>query len=115
MKIESEAGEMWTEMENRSTATVSKVFSSEVVDSNPAEQLFLPVQQRNISTAAAACPSCTEDPLTRSSGIIPGAVAATVFIAFLLSLYAVLWKCMMSPPRRKKSKLRARVKQKTPV
>lgn len=29
-----------------------------------------------------------------------GAIAATVFIAFLLALYAVLWKCMVSPPQR---------------
>lgn len=29
-----------------------------------------------------------------------GAIAATVFIIFLLALYAVLWKCMVSPPKR---------------
>ncbi|XP_035854846.1 uncharacterized protein sb:cb288 isoform X3 [Sander lucioperca] len=47
---------------------------------------------------------------------LEGAIAATVFIAFLLALYAVLWKCMVSPPpQRKHSKVRMRVKQRTSV
>lgn len=32
--------------------------------------------------------------------VLLGAIAASVFIAFLLVLYAVLWKCMVSPPQR---------------
>lgn len=32
--------------------------------------------------------------------VLLGAIAATVFIAFILALYAVLWKCMVSPPQR---------------
>ncbi|XP_040928060.1 uncharacterized protein sb:cb288 isoform X2 [Betta splendens] len=53
----------------------------------------------------------TQASVTRSSGIIPGAIAATVFITFLLALYAVLWKCMVSPPQRKHSKVRVRIQQ----
>ncbi|XP_044051063.1 uncharacterized protein sb:cb288 isoform X2 [Siniperca chuatsi] len=77
-------------------------------------QLLQTVQQRNGSTTTAT-PSRTEDSSTRSSGIIPGAIAATVFIAFLLALYAVLWKCMVSPPQRKHSKVRVRLQQRTSV
>ncbi|XP_038133219.1 uncharacterized protein sb:cb288 [Cyprinodon tularosa] len=66
----------------------------------------------NVTTAVATHSSQTEDSLTRSSGIIPGTIAASVFIAFLLALYATLWKCMMSPPTRKKSKRRIRAQQK---
>ncbi|XP_042277600.1 uncharacterized protein sb:cb288 isoform X2 [Thunnus albacares] len=73
------------------------------------------LQQRNVSTAAATRPSGTDDSLTRTSGIIPGLIAATVFITFLLALYAVLWKCMVSPPQRKHSKARVRVQQRTSV
>nr|XP_046243967.1 uncharacterized protein sb:cb288 isoform X2 [Scatophagus argus] len=78
-------------------------------------QLLHTVQQRNGSTAAATPPSHAEDSLGKSSGIIPGAIAATVFISFLLALYAVLWKCMVSPPKRKHSKVRVRVQQRTSV
>ncbi|XP_051279681.1 uncharacterized protein sb:cb288 isoform X1 [Dicentrarchus labrax] len=81
----------------------------------PTWQLLHTVQQRNVTTAAATRPSQTDDSLTKSSGIIPGAIAATVFIAFLLALYAVLWKCMVSPPQRKHSKVRVRVHQRTSV
>ncbi|XP_065805051.1 uncharacterized protein sb:cb288 isoform X2 [Labrus bergylta] len=67
------------------------------------------------STAASTRPSHTEESLTRTSGIIPGAIAATLFIAFLLALYAVLWKCMVSPPQRKHRKVRVRIKQRSSV
>ncbi|KAM4576189.1 uncharacterized protein PAE49_006406 [Odontesthes bonariensis] len=105
---------MWTAVKNKSTTISGSGISSEMVDPDLGEQL-LHTLQRNVSTAAATGPSGTEESLTRSSGIIPGAIAATVFIAFLLALYAVLWKCMMSPPKRKHSKVRVRVQQKTPV
>ncbi|XP_073323055.1 uncharacterized protein [Pagrus major] len=69
-------------------------------------QLLHTDQQRNVSTAAAT--SRSEDSVTKTSGIIPGAIAATLFIAFILALYTVLWKCMVSPPQRKHSKVRMR-------
>ncbi|KAG7239248.1 hypothetical protein INR49_029538 [Caranx melampygus] len=86
-----------------------------MVDPDLTQQLLHAVQQSNVSAAASPCPSCTEDSLTRTSGIIPGAIAATVFITLLLALYAVLWKCMVSPPQRKHSKVRVRVQQKDSV
>ncbi|KAM3924182.1 uncharacterized protein RB166_007549 [Leptodactylus fuscus] len=39
-----------------------------------------------------------------TSGLIPGLIAAGIFIMFLLCLYAILWKCMISPPRKKRKK-----------
>ncbi|KAM4036310.1 uncharacterized protein ACNLHF_015226 [Anomaloglossus baeobatrachus] len=38
------------------------------------------------------------------SGLIPGLIAAGIFIMFLLCLYAILWKCMVSPPHKKRKK-----------
>ncbi|KAM4746017.1 uncharacterized protein FYW61_016994 [Anableps anableps] len=73
------------------------------------------ILNENVSSAAATHPSYTEDSLTRRTGIIPGTIAASVFIAFLLALYSVLWKCMMSPPKRKKSKRRVRAQLETPA
>ncbi|KAF1389405.1 hypothetical protein PFLUV_G00073090 [Perca fluviatilis] len=97
---------MWTEVKNKSKTVIGNGNSSEMGDPDLTRQLLHTVQQRNGSTAAATHPALTEDSLTSSSGIIPGAIAATVFIAFLLALYAVLWKCMVSPPpQRKHSKL----------
>ncbi|XP_040899183.1 uncharacterized protein sb:cb288 isoform X2 [Toxotes jaculatrix] len=86
-----------------------------MVDPDLTLQLLDAVQLRNGSAAAATPPSRTEDSSTRSSGIIPGLIAATVFIAFLLALYAILWKCMVSPPQRKHSKVRVRVQQRHSV
>ncbi|KAG9335480.1 hypothetical protein JZ751_004609 [Albula glossodonta] len=42
----------------------------------------------------------------RGSGIIPGGLAAAVFISFLLVLYAILWKCMVTSPKRGQKKRR---------
>ncbi|XP_034728947.1 uncharacterized protein sb:cb288 [Etheostoma cragini] len=108
---------MWTEVkkQNKSKTVIGNRNSSKMGDPDLTRQLLHTVQQRNGSTAAATYPALTEDSLTSSSGIIPGAIAATVFIAFLLALYAVLWKCMVSPPQRKHSKVRRRVKKRTSV
>ncbi|XP_002932594.1 uncharacterized protein LOC100496891 [Xenopus tropicalis] len=34
------------------------------------------------------------------SGLVPGLIAATIFIMFLLCLYAILWRCMVSQANR---------------
>lgn len=39
-----------------------------------------------------------------ASGLVPGLIAAGIFIMFLLCLYAILWKCMVSPPQKKRKK-----------
>ncbi|XP_034092364.1 uncharacterized protein sb:cb288 isoform X2 [Gymnodraco acuticeps] len=80
---------MWTDVKNSSRTVTSGGNSSMMVDSDLT--LLQNAQHRN------------------------GAIAATVFIAFLLALYAVLWKCMVSPPQRKHCKVRVRVKQRTSV
>ncbi|XP_074495380.1 uncharacterized protein LOC141769833 [Sebastes fasciatus] len=104
---------MWTEVKNKSRTVTSNGNSSKMVD--PDVTPLDTVLQRNGSAAAATLPSHTDDSSTSRSGIIPGAIAATVFIVFLLALYAVLWKCMVSPPKRKHRKKRVRVKQRTTV
>ncbi|XP_077325801.1 uncharacterized protein LOC143960776 isoform X3 [Lithobates pipiens] len=45
-------------------------------------------------------------PAGPTSGLIPGLIAAGIFITFLLCLYAILWKCMVSPPNNRKRKKR---------
>ncbi|XP_062418254.1 uncharacterized protein sb:cb288 [Pungitius pungitius] len=86
-----------------------------MVEPDVTRQLLHAVHLTNGSIVAATHPSLTENSFTSSSGIIPGAIAATVFIALLLALYAVLWKCLVSPPLRKRSKVRVRVKPRTSV
>ncbi|XP_061672086.1 uncharacterized protein sb:cb288 [Syngnathoides biaculeatus] len=101
---------MWTEAQNDSKLVPDGVDNtSEMVDPDLTWQAL----QRNGSTAAAVRPSSTEDALNTSNGIIPGAIAAAMFITMLLGLYAVLWKCMVSPPQRKRRKIRARLQQRT--
>ncbi|KAM9392331.1 uncharacterized protein KZ484_003799 isoform 1-T1 [Pholidichthys leucotaenia] len=107
---------MWTEEKNTTSAVTRTRNGSQMVEPALTVPLLHAVQQRNVSTAAATHPPHIEDSLTSSSGIIPGAIAATVFIAFLLAFYAVLWKCMVSPPQRKgKGKVRVRMKHRPPV
>ncbi|KAM5172430.1 uncharacterized protein ACMZJ9_005222 isoform 2-T2 [Mantella aurantiaca] len=43
-------------------------------------------------------------PAGPTSGLVPGLIAAGIFIMFLLCLYAILWKCMVSPPNKKRRK-----------
>ncbi|KAJ8261105.1 hypothetical protein COCON_G00168280 [Conger conger] len=59
-------------------------------------------------SVATSHPSHTDPGDARGSGIIPGAIAAAVFISFLLVLYAVLWKCMVTTPRRREKKKKKR-------
>ncbi|KAG7476865.1 hypothetical protein MATL_G00087320 [Megalops atlanticus] len=66
-----------------------------------------PAAHGNGSTATPH-PSHTNHTLTRGSGIVPGAIAAAVFIGFLLVLYALLWKCMVKAPRRKEKTKRSK-------
>ncbi|KAM9392332.1 uncharacterized protein KZ484_003799 isoform 2-T2 [Pholidichthys leucotaenia] len=83
---------MWTEEKNTTSAVTRTRNGSQMVEPALTVPLLHAVQQRN------------------------GAIAATVFIAFLLAFYAVLWKCMVSPPQRKgKGKVRVRMKHRPPV
>ncbi|KAL4635988.1 hypothetical protein GN956_G13166 [Arapaima gigas] len=52
----------------------------------------------------------TESPV-ESSGIVPGLIAAALFIAFLLALYAMLWKCMVSQHNRKGAMRRVKMRR----
>ncbi|KAL7827291.1 hypothetical protein SRHO_G00330090, partial [Serrasalmus rhombeus] len=95
---------MWTDLRNRSTT-----LSDQLRDANLSQVIFPAPSQaplashRNGSTVASPAP-LTESPVPKRSGIIPGAIAAALFIGFILALYTVLWKCMVSPPKRGKRK-----------
>ncbi|XP_048474682.1 uncharacterized protein sb:cb288 isoform X2 [Rhincodon typus] len=54
--------------------------------------------------------SADASPPARQNGVAPGFAAAAIFIAILLGLYTILWKCMSSEVRRDKSYGRSRQK-----
>lgn len=62
-------------------------------------------------SAASSPPPLAETPVNRESGIIPGAIAAAVFIGFLLALYTVLWKCMVTQPKRRKKRVSLKARE----
>ncbi|CAH2274968.1 Hypothetical predicted protein [Pelobates cultripes] len=39
------------------------------------------------------------------SGLVPGLIAAAIFIVFLLCLYTILWRCMVSQSKRHRKRL----------
>ncbi|XP_075889373.1 uncharacterized protein LOC142893034 [Nelusetta ayraudi] len=88
---------------NRST---SKMVDPDLLTGQVSHTL----QQPNASATAAARPSGKD-----GSGIIHGAIAATLFIALLLVLYTILWKCMVSQPQRKQRRIRPRLRPKSSV
>ncbi|XP_049341884.1 uncharacterized protein sb:cb288 isoform X2 [Astyanax mexicanus] len=73
---------MWMELKNR-TSTVY----DELRDGNLSQVHFPGPSQASLTN------------LLRN-----GSIAAALFISFILALYTVLWKCMVSPPRRGKRK-----------
>ncbi|KAJ8005910.1 hypothetical protein DPEC_G00122800 [Dallia pectoralis] len=96
---------MWTEVENQ-----TKIVFLGGNTSERAVPIHTPVHstkdQSNWSRSSTVTPPSHMDPLARGSGIIPGTIAAAVFIGFILALYAVLWKCMVSPPQRLRKRVR---------
>ncbi|KAG7480788.1 hypothetical protein MATL_G00059880 [Megalops atlanticus] len=95
---------MWNELKNKTDFLWHNGNTSLGVISEQPLVSFTTAQS-NGSTPTPH-PTHTDVPLDRGSGIIPGGIAAAVFISFLLALYAVLWKCMVTPPRRKEKKKR---------
>ncbi|XP_051896744.1 uncharacterized protein sb:cb288 isoform X2 [Pristis pectinata] len=45
-----------------------------------------------------------------ANGIIPGMIAATIFIVFLLGLYTILWKCMSFQTKRHRGSGRSKLR-----
>ncbi|KAM4678044.1 uncharacterized protein O3C94_010043 isoform 2-T3 [Discoglossus pictus] len=44
--------------------------------------------------------------LEHRSGLVPGLIAASIFIMFLLCLYTILWRCMVSQAHRNAKRYR---------
>ncbi|XP_072537232.1 uncharacterized protein [Salminus brasiliensis] len=94
---------MWMELKNRTNTVYDELRDgnlSQVILPGPS-RAPLSSSLQNGSTVASPAP-LTETP--KRSGIVPGAIAAALFISFILALYTVLWKCMVSPPKRGKRK-----------
>ncbi|XP_034152595.1 uncharacterized protein sb:cb288 isoform X2 [Esox lucius] len=97
---------MWSEVKNHTKIVFRGGNTSEgAVPIHP--WVHSTKQHSNGSQSSTANPPPSHmDPLARGSGIIPGAIAAAVFIGFILALYTVLWKCMVSPPQRLRKRVR---------
>ncbi|XP_041089571.1 uncharacterized protein sb:cb288 [Polyodon spathula] len=72
---------------------------SQNVPQDLVQQVFGSRGIRNDSTESTRGRGVTE----RGNGIVPGGIAAAVFIALLLGLYTILWKCMGTAPKRKQT------------
>ncbi|XP_029460052.1 uncharacterized protein LOC115092844 isoform X3 [Rhinatrema bivittatum] len=60
-----------------------------------------------LSNATPRAVVSTAEP-AQKSGIVPGIIAAAIFISFLLCLYAILWKCMVYAPKRNMKRHKAK-------
>ncbi|XP_051509625.1 uncharacterized protein sb:cb288 [Myxocyprinus asiaticus] len=101
---------MWTEVRNNSS------LQEEPQDHNLTQIIspvssWLPSHSDRNGSITTHPPPLAETPIYRKSGIIPGAIAAAVFIGFLLALYAVLWKCMVTQPKRRKKRTSLKVRE----
>ncbi|XP_061115719.1 uncharacterized protein sb:cb288 [Conger conger] len=98
---------MWEELENttglRRDGNASRKFVS--------EQPWVSVSDMLSNGSAHPQAPGTDAPSDSESGIVPGVIAAAVFISFLLALYAVLWKCMVTAPKRQEKKKRQRARE----
>ncbi|XP_062855475.1 uncharacterized protein sb:cb288 [Trichomycterus rosablanca] len=88
-------------MERRNSSVLQPGNLSQVPPPAPA---WLPLTSHRNGSMLASLAPITERPVQKRSGIVPALLAAAIFIAFLLALYAVLWKCMVSPPKRGKKR-----------
>ncbi|XP_056319347.1 uncharacterized protein sb:cb288 [Danio aesculapii] len=95
---------MWTEMRNSSSSSEEPQDQNLTQIVSPVSS-WLPSNSYRNGSVTDSKPPLAETPVSKQSGIIPGAIAAAVFIAFLLALYTVLWKCMISQPKRRKKRV----------
>ncbi|XP_063050562.1 uncharacterized protein sb:cb288 isoform X2 [Engraulis encrasicolus] len=98
---------MWTEQKNQTDFTLhgTNTTSQGVLEPPP---WMSSTAEQTAGTTVVPWQSHTEQPLEPGSGIIPGMTASALFICFVLAVYALLWKCMVSPPRRRNQKRRNR-------
>ncbi|XP_073674610.1 uncharacterized protein [Garra rufa] len=102
---------MWTEVRNNNSSVHEEPQDHNLTQIvSPVSSWLPPSSDRNGSVTASP-PPLAETPMNRESGIIPGAIAAAVFIGFLLALYAVLWKCMVKQPKRRKKRVSLKARE----
>ncbi|XP_077080098.1 uncharacterized protein LOC143732686 isoform X1 [Siphateles boraxobius] len=107
---------MWTEVRNNNNNSSLHEEPQEYSLKQIVSQVssWLPFNSDRNGSVTASPPPLAETPVNRETGIIPGAIAAAVFIGLLLALYTVLWKCMVTQPksvsvrRKKRTSLKAR-------
>ncbi|KAJ8339484.1 hypothetical protein SKAU_G00362700 [Synaphobranchus kaupii] len=101
---------MWEEVKNKTDFIWHDGNSSQgVLQELPWGSITAAHSNGSIATSH---PSHTDPAGARGSGIIPGGIAAALFISFLLVLYAMLWKCMVTTPRRREKKKKKKKKKK---
>ncbi|XP_067251291.1 uncharacterized protein sb:cb288 [Chanodichthys erythropterus] len=95
---------MWTKVRNNNSSLHEEPQEHNLTQIVSPVSSWLPSNSDRNGSVTASPPPLAETPMNRESGIIPGAIAAAVFIGFLLALYAVLWKCMVTQPKRRKKR-----------
>nr|XP_055024493.1 uncharacterized protein sb:cb288 [Misgurnus anguillicaudatus] len=93
---------MWTKVRNNSRYPLDEPQEHNLTQIRSPVFSWLPFSSERNGSITANPPAHDGNPAERTSGIIPGAIAGAVFIGFLLALYAVLWKCMVTQPKRRK-------------
>lgn len=97
---------MWEDLENR-TDLLQRDGNGSLKIVSEQQLVSVPNTLSSGSTVGAPGPG-SDTPVGSASGIVPGIIAAAVFISFLLALYAVLWKCMVTAPKRQEKRRRSR-------
>ncbi|KAK7135541.1 hypothetical protein R3I94_014268 [Phoxinus phoxinus] len=97
---------MWTEVRNNNNNSSLHEEPQDLSLKQIVSQVssWLPFNSDRNGSVTASPPPLAETPVKRESGIIPGVIAAAVFIGLLLALYTVLWKCMVTQPKRRKKR-----------
>ncbi|KAK2898842.1 hypothetical protein QQF64_031833 [Cirrhinus molitorella] len=102
---------MWTEVRNNNSSVHEEPQDHNLTQKVSPVSLWLHSSSDRNGSVTGSPPPLAETPMNRESGIIPGAIAAAVFIGFLLALYAVLWKCMVTQPKRRKRRVSLKARE----
>ncbi|XP_059379959.1 uncharacterized protein sb:cb288 [Carassius carassius] len=102
---------MWTEVRHNNSSVHEEPQEHNLTQIVSPVSSWIPFNSDRNGSATTSPPTIAETAMNRESGIIPGAIAAAVFIGFLLALYAALWKCMVKQPGRRKKRARPKARE----